>query len=100
MKDELLQIINHYGIEHQQRKLEEEVFELQQAITKFENTDFGKWEDKKYIFTKDIIEELADVEVLLNQIQNYYQIDGQKIIDVMQFKVDRQLGRIENEIHS
>ena len=87
MKDKLLQIINHYGIEHQQRKLEEEIFELQQAITLFETST------TKY----NIEEELADTMVLLQQIGYYYDLDDLEINKIMQFKIDRQLERIENE---
>lgn len=97
MKDKLLQIINRYGIEHQQRKLEEEVFELQEAITIFENTDFGKWEDKKYMFTKDITEEIADVMVMLEQFKVYYDIEDEQVEQIMDEKIDRQLERIEKE---
>jgi NTP pyrophosphatase (non-canonical NTP hydrolase) len=89
MKDKLLQIINRYGIEHQQRKLEEEVFELQEAITKYEYVDFTELED--------ITQELADVQVMLKQFQYFYAITDEKIEKVMLFKVDRQLERIENE---
>lgn len=97
MKDKLLQIINHYGINNQQRKLQEEVFELQEAITIFENTDFGKWEDKKYMFTKDISEELADVMVLLEQFKEYYDISEGQIEQMMCNKIKRQLERIRKE---
>lgn len=34
MKEKLLKIINHYGVNNQQRKLAEEHFELQEAIRK------------------------------------------------------------------
>ena len=89
MKDKLLQIINRYGIEHQQRKLQEEVFELQQAIIKYEYVDFTELED--------ITEEIADVQVMLKQFQYYYEITDEEIEELMQFKVDRQLERIEKE---
>ena len=87
MKSKLLTIINHYGINNQQRKLEEEVFELQEAITKYEITNH----------IKDIEEELADVQVLLDQIRYYYNIDWENINKVMIRKIERQLERIKNE---
>ena len=90
MKDKLLQIINRYGIEHQQRKLEEEVFELQQAITLFETST------TKY----NIEEELADVMVMLKQFQHYFDIKDEEIEKVMKFKVDRQLERIANDTNN
>lgn len=36
MKNDLLKIILHYGVNAQQRQLAEEVFELQEAITTHE----------------------------------------------------------------
>ena len=95
MKDKLLKIINHYGISHQQRKLEEEVFELQEAITIFENTDFGNC--NRLIFVKDILEEFTDVKVMLEQIKLFYELNDKRIEEIMNYKIDRQLERIENE---
>lgn len=87
MKEKLLKIIQHYGLNHQQRKLEEEVYELQEAII--------KGDDKEHI-----AEELADVCVLLMQITNYLKIDVPSIDKIMEMKIDRQIGRIENEKHN
>lgn len=88
MDKKLLKIIEHYGINAQQRKLQEEVFELQEAITLYEY-------DRGYVGS--IIEELADVFVLLNQIGTYYKIEEEEIIKVFNEKVDRTLKRIEQE---
>lgn len=71
---------------HQQRKLEEEVYELQEAII--------KGDDKEHI-----AEELADVCVLLMQITNYFKINVPSIDKIMEMKIDRQIERIENEKH-
>ena len=86
MKEKLLKIINNYGLNHQQRKLEEEVYELQEAII--------KGDDKEHI-----AEELADVCVLLMQITNYLKIDVPSIDKIMEMKIDRQIERIKNEKH-
>ena len=72
---------------HQQRKLEEEVYELQEAII--------KGDDKEHI-----AEELADVCVLLMQITNYLKIDVPSIDKIMEMKIDRQIERIKNEKHN
>lgn len=87
MKEKLLKIIKHYGLNHQQRKLEEEVYELQEAII--------KGDDKEHI-----TEELADVCVLLMQITNYFKLDVPSIDKIMEMKIDRQIERIENEKHN
>ena len=89
MKTKLLQIINHYGIKNQQRKLAEEVFELQEAITQYESTNLN---DKEHI-----AEELTDVIVLVSQIKEYYGISDAQLGKIMDFKVYRTLERIKDE---
>lgn len=84
----LLKIIKHYGIEHQQRKFNEEVFELQEAITTYEMTE---------IDMEHIAEEIADCEVLLGQFKVYYDIPNCTITRFKEFKIDRQLKRMEDE---
>lgn len=89
MKDKLLKIVNHYGINKQQRKLEEEIFELQEAIFDVEHN--------KQLFLNHIEEEFADVMVILEQFKTYYKLDNDVIVEIMEKKIDRQLERIENE---
>lgn len=91
MKENLLQIINHYGIKSQQRKFQEEVFELNEAIIKAEEN----LALEKYI--EHITEEIADVCVMLEQFIEYYNIDRNDVEKIMKFKIHRQLERIENE---
>ena len=52
-------IIEHYGINNQLKKLSEEVYELQESILEQHNTEH-------------VLEEYADVEVILEQIKQYY----------------------------
>lgn len=100
MENDLLKIINHYGIEHQQRKLNEEAFELQEAIRDYEE-DYIKVDcDENGVlpfFKEHITEELADVMVLLNQIKYYYELDSERIKKIMEEKIARQLERMKNE---
>ena len=100
MKEDLLKIIKHYGINAQQRQLAEEVFELQEAITKAQDVY-----DKTVLFQEytsnlktNIAEEIADVMVMLNQFKAYYGIPNETILVFMRGKVDRQLERIKNEV--
>lgn len=88
MQEKLLKIIEHYGINNQQRKLQEEVFELQEAIIKFEN-GIGD--------IKEVVEELVDVTVLLDQFRVFYEIYQDEESEIYDFKVNRQLERIEKE---
>ena len=93
MKEDLLKIIKHYGVNAQQRQLAEEVFELQEAITQYEDPRIPKI----YRNTVHIAEEIADVMVMLNQFKAYYDIPNETILVFMRGKVNRQLERIKNE---
>lgn len=100
MDEQLLKIINHYGINNQQRKLEEEVFELQEAITICELKNSVQYEIPltELIETKEhLTEECADVFVLLGQILFYYNIDSDELNKMIDQKIKRQLERIKNE---
>ena len=100
MEEKLLKIINHYGVNHQQRKLQEEVFELQEAIITNELIKSVEYEIPltEIVGTKELItEELADVMVLLEQIKLYFGITSREVTEIFWSKVDRQIGRIENE---
>ena len=100
MEEKLLKIINHYGVNHQQRKLQEEVFELQEAIITNELIKSVEYEIPltEIVGTKELItEELADVMVLLEQIKLYFGITSREVTEIFWSNVDRQIGRIENE---
>lgn len=87
-KEQLHQIINHYGYNHQKDKLFEEMAELQKEVCKEKD---GKG-DKQHI-----AEELADVYVMLQQLQLMYGISDEKIELEVQKKIERTLDRIEGE---
>ena len=89
MKEKLSLIINHYGINNQQRKLNEEVFELQEAIIiKEGGGNFSK---------ENIIEEIADVMVVLEQIKVHYRLDDEDIKSAMEYKINRTLERMKDK---
>lgn len=99
MKEELLRIINHYGINNQQRKLEEEVFELQEVITIYELKNSVQYEIPltELIATKEhFTEECADVIVMLLQFMLYYDVDTDELNKMIDQKIKRQLERIKN----
>jgi len=88
--DKLFEIINHYGVIPQLRQFNEECFELIEAIYEHE---FEQVSNKEHI-----IEEIADVFVMLEQFIVYYDIDYKKeIMPIEDFKIERQLGRINND---
>lgn len=97
MKQDLLEIINHYGLMKQLKYFQSEVFELNEAIIKKE-IDYGS-SDTTISMDKDnlkhIAEEIADVQVMLDQFQHYYGIEDKEIQEIMKYKINRQLERIE-----
>ena len=99
MKEDCSKIIEHYGVNHQQRKLAEEVFELNEAIIQYEIVYRDMCYSGEAINNQrqHIAEEIADVMVILKQIQYYYEIPDEEIEDVMKYKVQRTLKRMEKE---
>ena len=103
MKEYLIKIINHYGIEHQLRKFQEEVFELNEAIIRYEefNNHIENLEvydiDETELKKEHITEEIADVFNLVEQFMYFYNIDIQDVIEIKHKKIHRQLERIQNE---
>lgn len=100
--NDLLRIINHYGVKHQLRKLHEEVYELTEAIISEEQRKIT-WEKLKIQapfkinLKKHITEELADVMCLLIQFIYFYDMNIDDVFDEINFKAKRQLKRIEEE---
>lgn len=98
MKDRLLQIINHYRVMPQLKYFQSEVFELVEAVINRElhwNYD-TEIQDIKPL-DKHIAEEISDCFVMLKQFQYYYGIEDKEIEEVMKYKINRQLKRIESE---
>lgn len=92
MKEDLLKIINHYGINKQLKYIHTEYYELDEAIWDYITRDENMYRDREHIG-----EEIADILVMLKQIQYYYDISDEDIENVMKSKIARQLKRIENE---
>lgn len=98
MKDKIKRIANHYGLAKQQRQLAEECGELIQATSKY-----MRFQEESYALTVDwtylqnVIEEIADVEVMLDEIKHLLNISDEAIEAIKESKVNRQLERIEKE---
>ena len=101
MNENLLKIINHYGVMPQLKYFQSEVYELGEAIWEYQSSgwDFDNEDceelEKKY--SNHIAEEIADVMVMLEQFRLYYDISDMTVKDIMVNKIDRQLERIEKE---
>lgn len=88
MEKELLKIINYYGLRNQLKKLSEEIYELQEAIL----MDDGGEDSYNHI-----CEERADVEVLLQQIDKYFEINFNDIDAWRIKKINRTIERMYKE---
>ncbi|MBQ8892525.1 MAG: hypothetical protein IJ068_06665 [Bacilli bacterium] len=112
MKKDLMKIINYYGIKKQLKYLQSEVFELNEAVIQHEESKrnpidvivdvlepvIAMLNNRNPIKTTDAIkDEIADVMVMLKQIQYLYEINDIEITNVMKQKISRQLERIEEE---
>ena len=92
MKEQLKEIIEHYGVLKQLKYFQSEVFELNEAII---NAEYLPFQYEKDIY--HIADEIADVIVMLAQFKEYYGITDEQIDDVFDYKVARQLERIKSE---
>ena len=77
-------IINHYGVNAQLKKLTEEVYEFEEAVLEKHNKEH-------------ITEEIADVFVILSQFIVKFNLDEDKIMEIMEQKVNRQIKRMEDK---
>lgn len=100
-KEAIQKIAQHYGYDAESRQCIEEMAELTQAINKFwrkrllcgqnelDDIAFGSTEER------NIVEEIADVQIMLWQLEYLLNADVEPIIEQ---KISRQLERIENDV--
>ena len=88
--DKKMKIIKYYGENHQRFKAAEELSELQTLILQDANKN-GK------VPLNKIIEEMADVYVMLSQLKTIYKIDGRDLEPIISYKLDRTLKQIGEE---
>lgn len=88
MEEKLKEIINHFGLNNQLVKLNEETGEL--IVACMDNN----------CFQDDVIEEIADVHVLLRQLQLFYNIKDKQIKKVMKEKTNRTIERIYSDYYA
>ena len=103
MQEDLLKIINNYGVMAQLKYFQSEVFELNEAIITMR---LEKWnlegKSPEYVepilngYRLHIAEEIADVMVVLEQFKLYYGISEKEITNIFWNKVARTLERIES----
>lgn len=102
-----LDIINHFGIRNQMKKTNEEIYELLEAISDFENLVSENETSIEPLYTKSelevfrnhIIEEMGDVLILLTQFIGKYEIAKEELDVIMDYKLERTLNRIESNYY-
>ena len=82
----------YYGYEEQSGQLVEECAELIQAVSKFRRV--GEDINKREVAFNNLVEEIADVEVMLEQIKVLLGIHPEDLTAVKQYKVNRTMERI------
>lgn len=98
-----LDIINHFGYRNQMKKLNEETYELLEAVDNYEdasmefndNEDYYSVEEMK-IFRDHIVEEMGDVLILLTEFIGRYDIEKYELDKWMDYKLERTLDRIDS----
>lgn len=80
-------IANHYGREHQVLIAIEEMSELTKELCKY----FRRFDRKK-----EIVEEVADAQIMLEQLIELFGIEGD-VDNMVDYKLNRQIRRMEQE---
>lgn len=88
MEEKLKTIADHYGLENQLRQLAEECSEL--AVE-------ANHSARKGSITVRLIEEIADVEIMIDQIRYLAGIQERDILETRFYKIERQMKRIKKE---
>lgn len=93
LRDFNIQNAIHFGYEAQSNQLIEECAELIQAVSKHRRAA-AKGEDEKVIAFDNLVEEIADVEIMLEQVKHLLKIPDEDLLAYKQFKVNRTKERI------
>lgn len=85
-------IAKHYGLNKQKFQALQELNELSNVLLRRQDQIQNRAEHKN-----NLIDEMADVYVMLKQLETLYHIDQRTIEDRITFKLNRQLDRIKEE---
>jgi len=91
IKQECHNIADTYGYPAQSGQLIEECAELIQAISKYKR---AKTAEEQHVAFSHYLEEIADVEIMLDQIKYLLDIKENDLNDIKQYKIHRVLNRI------
>lgn len=92
-----LDIMNHFGIRNQMKKLNEECYEFIEAVDNYEDfkTFYSDMPSEELVARSFVIEECADILLLLTQFIALYDIEKKEIDTFIDEKLKRTLDRIE-----
>ena len=92
-------IADHYGYEPQSRRLIEEMAELTVALNKVWRSrhDYVETPNTDYVDYENILEEMADVLIMIWQIKYLLGIGEGELSQIIESKLNRQIERIKNE---
>ena len=90
-----LHIINHFGYRNQMKKLNEETYELLEAIDNYEDGLSNDNVEELNMLRGHIIEEMGDVLILLTEFIGKYDIEKPELDVIMDYKINRTLQRID-----
>ena len=86
------EIADHYGYPSQSSQLMEECAELIQAVNKYKR---AKTSDAQYIAFRNYVEEIADVEIMLEQIKYLIGVKDADLEETKKFKLHRTLDKFK-----
>ena len=86
-------IISTYDQSSRADRAIEEMAELQKALLKYRRADR---QELMTLRMKDIVEEIADVKIMLDQLIELYDCGG-SVEEMVEYKINRQLRRIERK---
>lgn len=100
-------IMNHFGLRSQMKKLNEETYEFLEAVNNYEALIFeNECYDNVYtaeeldIFRDHLVEEMGDVLILLTQFIARYGISKEELDEWMDSKLDRTEYRIKTGFYT
>lgn len=96
MQEKLLKIINNYGLLEQLKYIHSEYFELDEAIINYCDEERIYIPEIKKRYKDHITEEIADIMVMLKQFQVYFRINDKEINNIIDYKINRQIDRINH----
>ncbi len=98
---ECKKIADHYGYEAQSNQLIEECAELIQALNKYRRATAGLGQPmpdyKKTLAIENVAEEIADVEIMLEQIKYLLHIPTDDLQALKLFKIFRTMEMIKSK---